>query len=463
MFHERLAEALSAAALDISALATMVGLAPERASQIAAGTAQASPEEIRAMAGAFGLRPAEFMMGQAATAPLGLFFRSIDLPTVLPDIAASQILGPLGRFLCAVRDIADLEGRLAVPPSRLPQLHATPQGGDPAWMEAAGRELRTHLGVGVEPIPSMVAACEKLGVSVFLVTPEELDPGVDGVSTLLPRPAVLVNKVEGPGGARPVHRWRMTLAHELAHLLLHGAQRGPLVSPASQRSGSTRIQRKGWSFFEGFGDVEAEADALAACLLAPAAAVEQLVRKRGLDPVSWEAVAAIGGHFGLGKPAAINRLQVVFGLSGALRSRLDDMTSRAYATATREPDSALRFGLIPPQLRGLVRQALEAGLLSKQQAWEILRLRPSEDAPTGWLPRAMAEAPVRPAQLAKSAALKWLRAQGLDSHYPLTASKSFRKWRVSIGVGAPGALVATRAGSLLISDTGDVDSRRLVR
>ena len=76
--------------------------------------------------------------------------------------------------------------------------------------------------------------------ATVLITPEEMDPEIDAASTVTPEPAVLVNLV---GGAEQWWRTRMTLAHELCHLLLDrersGEPRFVMLSPTSERRAST--------------------------------------------------------------------------------------------------------------------------------------------------------------------------------------------------------------------------------
>lgn len=140
--------------------------------------------------------------------------------------------------LTATRLIEELPHR---PEVGLPEL---PVGAVPPH-EAAQR-VRALLGVGDAPIDDVICLVEQLGVAVI-----RRDLGTDaqdGVSLNLPerRPIIVVNT------ALPGDRQRLSVAHELGHLVLHG-----------------------WQVATGEEAVEQEAFEFAGELIAPSAAIGQ--------------------------------------------------------------------------------------------------------------------------------------------------------------------------------------------
>lgn len=84
--------------------------------------------------------------------------------------------------------------------------------------EVAAEALRDAWDLGRDPIPNLVETLEEHGIKVVVLA---LDPKVDGVTAWVSRPGhadtpvILINSV-----SKTVERQRMTLAHELGHLLL---------------------------------------------------------------------------------------------------------------------------------------------------------------------------------------------------------------------------------------------------
>lgn len=226
----------------------------------------------------------------------------------------------------------------------------------------------------------MQALLTRLGVPVFFVTPEVLDPLVDGASTSLPRPAVLVNLVEG---AACWWRTRMTLAHELCHLLLDHrdpTQPHATVSPYAAAGRTGKLRRKRFDFYDGFDLVERRAGAFAACFLAPAQAVEKAVGR--IDPTSEQAIALIGKTFGIGRMAACYRLKHVYRLGEIVHRAMLARGPVDWHNPEKHPDRApddagLRTGV----LKDRALDALAAGRIDRVRCYEYLRLRFTESLP----------------------------------------------------------------------------------
>ncbi len=255
------------ATLDAPLMAAMIGVDEPRLQQLEAGERDPRPEELEAYAQVFGVSLQQLAQGEAKRAPLTqLFFRSVSEGgrAGLMELVATGGHRMIGEFMRCTREIAALESLLnkpappafPVPPKAITDLldSTPPHGGDRLadW-------FRAELGLGLGPIPSMrTIITEKLGIRVLWVTPEELDPVIEGASTRSPRAAILVNLVEGPDCW---WRTRMTLGHELCHLLCDegpGNDRMAMFSPHARRE-----LRPRWQLFEGFDRLELRAEAFA--------------------------------------------------------------------------------------------------------------------------------------------------------------------------------------------------------
>lgn len=174
---------------------------------------------------------------------------------------------------------------------------------------AAARATRARAGFAPEsPLCVLRAAEEGLGVGVVL-----LDLGPDTAGALLrrgPRAFAFVH------GRQAVVRQRFTLAHELGHHVLGHGQ--ALDSPRTIFPARD------------FDPIEAQANAFAAELLAPVAAVRRFAAGR---PVTLELVVRSATTFGLSAQAARFRLQAAGVLrAGSLAARLDDEIAQGLHT-----------------------------------------------------------------------------------------------------------------------------------
>jgi Zn-dependent peptidase ImmA (M78 family) len=218
----------------------------------------------------------------------------------------------------------------------------------------AAREVRAQLGASPDaPLDLLEAVEDGLGVGVVL-----LDLGSDTAGALLrrgPRAFAFVN------GVQAVVRQRFTLAHEIGHHVLgHGPA---LDSPRS-------------IFAADFDPVEAQANAFAAELIAPAAAVRRVAEELAVSPVTLEGVVRVATAFGLSARAARIRLERARVLRDpALVARLDDeIAAGLHASLTgllglRERDDGLaraarHLPRLPAAARGSALEALPDGTAS---------------------------------------------------------------------------------------------------
>ncbi len=285
--------------LDVETLASFAGLAPERLQAIEEG-GHAEASTLDSLAALFGMELSDLFQLHPEPPPAALLFRSRDeLGAELPLWAAHNA-ARLGSFLRCVRRLHRLEEtssdaleQLGIPPSQA-AADATERG-----MALAAR-TRAALGLdATAPIPSMLKLMERLGVALFALNDIDEDPlpGLDAACTRWPRPAILLNL---NSSMSPWWRVRMTLAHELAHLLLdHQTPSGGnlpfLISPHGRRD-STPLAY-----------MERRANAFAANLIAPPDGVRATLAPLD-DPTSEEAIRRITHTFGVGREVAIRRI-----------------------------------------------------------------------------------------------------------------------------------------------------------
>lgn len=387
---ETLRQTRIAAELSEAELAELVGVCDADILAFEAGRVP-SMSILDHYACAFGVRVPELLAGTAAQSPAAVLFRSMPVHDgrrpALRALVRSSGHRVFGEFLREVRDRAELSALLDRPSAAHPwstELRPRKLIGTDYLKQAAdmAAEVRQYLGLTPhERVPSMKAVVRKLGIQLHFVQDEELDTDIQGAAVLVPEPAILVNL----GGQEGWWRTRMTIAHELCHLLfdrwlLAGpGDRFAIFSP-KQRGG--RKQRQTSLAVDPFDAVESRANAFAASFIAPATSVRSLVERQGLVATSEEAIHAVCEGFAVGRRAAINRLRDVFALSDDER---DHMLGRAhlYSFQSNSADSieAAELGPRGGLFIDMVMQAFTSGKIDANTARGFLRLRLSEPLP----------------------------------------------------------------------------------
>lgn len=404
------------------------------------GSRQLAMGEVDQYARVFGLRVEDLLAGEAGRAPLTRLLRSdTDVALDTRKLLTAEVAGALGELERVVRDIADLERALSIPPSSPPRVDGGrhPPGRHPG--EHRARHLRSQLGLGDEPVPSMSAVAEQLGVRVIWVTEEQVDKTLDGACTMTPRPAVLVNLLDA-GNPYP-WRARITLAHELNHLLFDLVPGSPIAVSIHAKRLPSHLE-----------EIEQTARAFAACFLAPSEGVRKGIGDR--DPTSEEAIQWIGSHFGVGRTVAINRLQVVFNLSETQRNQMALRTARPYQGDFSADRPAEPIGFRGEPLLGLVRRALLEGAIRPPRARRILGLSPADPLPFPEVGELCAPVLAPEHQVLRKVTIY------LAAHHPgLTPGAPERlgdEWQVPILDGGFGPGPRNERGHLIVSARGEV-------
>lgn len=371
--------------------AQMAELLDESESKLIELEKNSSPLDLELLercARAFGMTVERLLSEDATKAPAPLLFRSLN-PEVISELRNRRAHFALGDFLRTCGDLAELASlreRKGVTRASLlerARRHIPVPDEDPALYRQAeelATDVRKWLRLGDGPIPSMIEVIEhRLGVPIVWSTPDEVDPNIDGASTIDPIPSVLVNLV---GGRERWWRTRMTLAHELCHLLfdaLPASEHQRMVMFSPQRDGSRAAQGRYHSYVlpDLLERMERRANVFAAYFLTPGKAIRRLVSQN--DATSEQAITLLCQQFSIGRITAINQLQNVWLLSKQERERMIDRAGE-QALPQDHPDANVPSGRAPrcATLLDWVDDALAHGWIGKVRAYSYLGLKLSE-------------------------------------------------------------------------------------
>jgi Zn-dependent peptidase ImmA (M78 family)/transcriptional regulator with XRE-family HTH domain len=259
----RLQQAREVRGFTQTALARQIGVHQSAIAQLEAGRIQPSPEVLAAISQHTSFPPTFFTRPSGPDFPLGsLRFRARAAMTARQRRQAFWLAHTLYELM------AQLAARAELPAPRVPRLD-----GDPV---AAAAMTRQALGLPPDqPIGPLIRTLERGGVWVVAV-PVAL-PQREAFSTWAGGDAstpVIVVTATTAGDRR-----RFSVAHELGHLALHQIPQGSLH------------------------DVEQQADAFAAALLLPEAAMRQVL----VPPITLTTLADLKARWGVSLQALIRR------------------------------------------------------------------------------------------------------------------------------------------------------------
>jgi Zn-dependent peptidase ImmA (M78 family)/transcriptional regulator with XRE-family HTH domain len=460
---EVLRSARLSAGLSPPEMAELVGLDEAHAMALETGESAAPTELLDRYARVFGLSLRRFLAGGAESAPATMLFRSLhaERPS-LEDLLETRATSVLGEFLRCAADVAELEESLGCREDRitgeLGELSAEPAQSAPRLYRQAERlalDVRTRLGLGLAPVPSMIELVQdRLGISIFWTGPDELDRDIDGACARAPGAAILVNLV---GGAECWWRTRMTLAHELCHLLFDtthiapSARRAFLFSP-HRGEVPDRARRPRLRLPADLELIEQRANAFAAHFLAPSEGVKAALG--ALPPTSSEAIDTICERFLVGRIAAVNQITNTYRCSREERLTMIAMIARGPSDLLpkQHPDAIVRTGLRAGRLRDLVACALSKGRIGKARARQYLALRLSEPLPQTEPLTEEQHAPIHtPEHVARLAAQHYLNERGeLAGCYPTRVTQEGDRLRVEVEQADQMSWSTTRARGYLI-------------
>lgn len=288
----------------------------------------------------------------------------------------------------------------------------------------------------------MTQVLTSLGVFIVWVDKGLAESGIDGACTRNPRPAVLIK-------AGTPWRARMTMAHELAHLIYDLTEARPvLLSPRIE--GPSRP--KGPTLPRWVDDIEQSANAFAAALLAPAEKVSQLVS--GLDPSAEDAIARIGEHFALGRTTAINRLCDIYRLTESQRAEMQGRRHQHYKADFSGDALPKKCKPRGEPFLSVVGKALIAKVVSPSVARRMLGLKPTEPLPFK-TPSAAPVISVEQTIIRRAQRYLSLSYPERDLS-PGELERSGSHWKVIVLASGVGATAAEPMGHLVLSQSGEL-------
>jgi Zn-dependent peptidase ImmA (M78 family)/transcriptional regulator with XRE-family HTH domain len=206
---ERLTLARELRGLTKTDLAERIQKTPAAVSQFEAGRARPEPGTLGALALALQV-PAGFFARADGREPVpteAAYFRSLRSTS---QARRRQLLSR-AVLVCELVDL--LEAEVDLPAANVPQVETPP--GSPDEIEGVAESVRAAWGLGLGPIPNLVALLESKGILVLRLSDEQKN--VDAFSLRSgQRPLIFLIVAKDS-----TSRARMDGAHELAHLVMH--------------------------------------------------------------------------------------------------------------------------------------------------------------------------------------------------------------------------------------------------
>ncbi|GAB4200875.1 MAG: XRE family transcriptional regulator [Roseiflexaceae bacterium] len=333
MISQQLRQLRLARGLSLEALARQMGdiVTRQALSKYEQGKAQPTPVVLQRLAAALGVKAADLYREPG----FQIQFIAYRKRSRLSQRDQAQVQSLVAE---AIQQRVRLQQILG-----LRQAHAIPVQGLPVatldQTEQAAEELRAHWALGLDPIGHLTAVLEDQHVHVVELAAHDLFDGVAAVARD-DEQAVLAATVVTRQGA-PGERQRLSLAHELGHLVL-------ALDPAL--------------------DAEKAAFRFGGALLAPAETLRREVGERRVQ-ISEEELLLLKQRFGMSVQALLMRLRDLGIISeGYCRQWFIELRQRGWAT--REP------GELPAEqaewLRRHVLRATAEGLIGAEEAARLL-------------------------------------------------------------------------------------------
>jgi len=209
MLAERLQRARKGAGLSQREAASRAGLSHTAVSKWEKGELKPSSAHLIRLAKLYGVRTEYFFRPRTVTLDNVEYRKRAKVSKALLNRVHTDVLDQAERW----HELLDLFPRKPIPdftvPSELPDRIDAPEG-----IEELAVQLRSCWRLGLTPIPDLIDTLESLGILV-IVTASTTGAEVDGMAGSAAGTPFVVVSNQTPGD-----RQRLTLAHELAHLVL---------------------------------------------------------------------------------------------------------------------------------------------------------------------------------------------------------------------------------------------------
>jgi Zn-dependent peptidase ImmA (M78 family)/transcriptional regulator with XRE-family HTH domain len=343
---QRIARRRSELAMSQADLAAAVaGLTQSKLSKSESGQRRLSTVELAEIAQALGADPVDLLADEPLSEAAGAAARGGDMAAATAGLDLA--LAYLRVWEMAVEDgfPVDLGVKPAFPAAR---------GGAVARGKTMAERVRTHLGLGTDPIHDLVKdVCAPLGLAVaYRPLPSTVQDPFDGLCVSAKGMAIaVVNTAERPRG-----RQRFTLAHELGHWMFGDVEAGPAIDRDVAAPGGS--------------DMEMRANAFAAHLLVPDTALAGLDDVTAAVSVAYDHGVSVGAMAFRIRNSLTGRNELADSLNAAPKHRLAAAAGR-QADYRQDGDAAGRRGQTT-SLEFALREALEAGAISKRRLGSVL-------------------------------------------------------------------------------------------
>ena len=337
MIGQRLRIARAAAGLSLRALENKIGnrVTAQAIGKYERDESMPGSGVLIALANALGV-PVDYLVGDQEMVLEAVDFRKKALTSRREESQVeARVLNLLERYLM-VEELLQLRSVEWHSPREAPY----PVVRDVSEADRAARSLRDHWGLGSDPIPNLVELLEEQGIKVLAVKLRNIDGLMahvrrSGKGTV---PVIVVNDVHWG------ERQRLTLAHELGHLVMDVAARV---------------------------DEEKAAYRFAGAFLMPADAMWAAIGKRRTS-VGWEELFGLKRLFGASVQAVTYRCKDLDIFSETLYRRLfNEFTHRGWRTPPYEEPDAME-GEKPMRFERLTFRAVAEGAISEPKAAELL-------------------------------------------------------------------------------------------
>lgn len=353
---QRLQRARKQRGLTQADAAALIDVARTTLTAIEQGKRRIKPDELIALARAYGRQVGEFVRPEAPMAPFQVAFRSANLRGLADD---GVILAAIDRFEEYCRDYLALEELTASPlPQRYPPAYTIGVLGAEQAGEIAAQEERSRMGLGDGPLLQLRAMLEQdVGLRIFYMP---LQPS--GVVAAMYSYTADLGGCIAVNSLHPEERRRWSLAHDYAHFLIERHQPDiTLTEKYVRRPESERF-----------------ADSFAVSLLMPASG---LLRRFNRIRDSQQAIT----------PGDLCLLAHYYAVSvETLTRRLEDLRALPAGTWNRLRDSGFRVreaqrqlglesheaydDLLPKRYQYLTISALDKGLISEGEFARFLHV-----------------------------------------------------------------------------------------
>ncbi len=292
----RLTLARHLAGLRKSDLAARVDKSPTAVAAWESGAKRPTPPTVAQLALSLSVDPGFFAMRPADVAALSTtpHFRSLRSTT---QLARDQAFA-YGQL--AVDIASSLERHVEFPEPDVPNLPVDVDDQEGEGPERAARLVRDQWDLGVAPVKHLIRLLENHGVLVVFSPPQAASVDAYSFDSRL-RPVVVLNPIK-----RDYYRQRFDVAHELAHLVMHGdAEPGGRI-------------------------VEDQAHRFAAELLMPAGEIRDLL-PASMGGNAWRTLARLKEQWGVSMQALLYRARWLRRLSDvSYRNAMTTISARGW-------------------------------------------------------------------------------------------------------------------------------------